>query len=138
MESTKSSGKGRQTKPKTTTTTRHAKLEPTTTKTATKATPTPGNDGGFLGLGPMLGGLLGPLRRSTTGDDSPNAFREVRTPSPGAITPELLQTQAKISKANTKGASKKVSGFESAREVNFVGIFFRYVHSNTFERARFI
>ena len=86
----------------------------------------------------MLGGLLGPLRRSTTGDDSPNAFREVRTPSPGAIAPELLQTQAKISKANTKGASKKVSGFESAREVNFVGIFFRYVHSNTFERARFI
>ena len=89
----------------------------------------------------MLGGLLGPLRRSTTGDDCPNekgTFREVRTPSPGAIAPELLQTQAKISKANTKGASKKVSGFESAREVNFIGIFFRYVHSNTFERARFI
>ena len=87
----------------------------------------------------MLGGLLGHLRRSTTNDESPNAVptsREVRALSPGATTPGVLQAQAK---ASTKDTSKKISGLESAREeVNFVGIFFRYVHPNTFQRPFYL
>jgi hypothetical protein len=117
------------------TTTKHTKTK-THTTTATKAT-TSSHDGGLLGLGPLLGSLLGALRR----DAEPSSFNDlaIRVGSsidsttaafPEATASAHLPVQTGVLTMSSNDTSEPIEfGIASTKkkDVNFVGLFFRCV-----------
>lgn len=127
-EAKKDIGEGKAVKQKTTT--KHTKTkQPTVTTTATKK-PNSNDDGGLLGLGPLLSGLLGGQQRkvdralvaSSTDEDSsspPSLTLVPRAPFPPQIqesSSKNLEHEVDFEIESTEGA-----------DVTFVGIFFRFV-----------
>jgi hypothetical protein len=115
------------------TTTKHTKTK-THTTTATKAR-TSSDDGGLLGLGPLLGSLLGALRR----DAEPGSLDDIRVGSSSDSTtvafPEPTATahlpvQTGVPTTSSNDTSEPIEfGIASTKkkDVNFVGLFFRCV-----------
>lgn len=125
------------------TTSKHTKTK-THTTTATKAT-TSSDDGGLLGLGPLLGSLLGALRREA----EPSSFDDLAirvgfsitstsmfsTPRPLAAFPEPtasthLLVQTGVTTTSSNDTSEPIEfGIASTKkkDVKFVGLFFRCV-----------